>query len=424
MKSVAKLLGLIALANLMVMALFFSAVFEWLDEAQMTRIRAEQDEILNASRRLFLNQPSETWQQARLTLESEHDAFVSFLERNSGDVPLDVLPRLDNRMNKQGMVIEELASIYMPLDDLYVLEVQQVGSSKWVEYLVEIVLFFSLLIATLLSAGWYVTRQAHKELKLKQQLAQSVGTSNARDKELEHLLQQLHSQQEETSQMHQRQLAAHKDLLHGVAHELRSPMARIQFALDMLPEQPGSEYEELKTSIDNNLAELDKMIAELLNYARLQHAGALDVTEQVNCTDVCQDAVDAVAPIYHNVVFELSGAEELPLITGHHALLCRAVTNLLRNAGRYAKQCCQISLSYDKGCLTICVDDDGEGIPPGKRERVFEPFTRLDPSRSRDSGGSGLGLAIVSSISELHHGRVYIEDSALGGARFVLVLPV
>jgi signal transduction histidine kinase len=82
-----------------------------------------------------------------------------------------------------------------------------------------------------------------------------------------------------------------------------------------------------------------------------------------------------------------------------------------------------ITLSGDHDTARVAVDDDGPGIPPDDRERVFERFTRLDDSRARHQGGSGLGLAVVRSIVARHHGRIDVEDSPLGGARFVVELP-
>jgi signal transduction histidine kinase len=93
------------------------------------------------------------------------------------------------------------------------------------------------------------------------------------------------------------------------------------------------------------------------------------------------------------------------------------------NAARYATSVVRITLSCYEGIVRVAVDDDGPGIPAAERERVFERFTRLDDSRTRAQGGSGLGLAVVRAIVDRHHGRVHIEDSPLGGARFVAEFP-
>jgi signal transduction histidine kinase len=97
--------------------------------------------------------------------------------------------------------------------------------------------------------------------------------------------------------------------------------------------------------------------------------------------------------------------------------LSRAVANVLRNAVRYAKTRVQLSIEKSGDRTVIRVDDDGPGVPPEQRSRLFEPFTRIENSRERESGGVGLGLAIVKSVAEWHGGEARISDSPLGGAR-------
>jgi signal transduction histidine kinase len=110
-------------------------------------------------------------------------------------------------------------------------------------------------------------------------------------------------------------------------------------------------------------------------------------------------------------------------MVGAEEELARALSNLVDNAARYATSAVQITLSSYDGTVSVIVDDDGPGIPADDRERVFERFTRLDDSRARHKGGSGLGLAVVRSIVTRHHGRIRVDDSPLGGARFVAEFP-
>lgn len=106
-------------------------------------------------------------------------------------------------------------------------------------------------------------------------------------------------------------------------------------------------------------------------------------------------------------------------------LVARALLNLIRNGARYASRTVLLAAARDaSGALVLSVDDDGPGIPAAERARVFEPFQRLDSSRDRQTGGFGLGLAIVRRVAQVHGGDVRLEDSPLGGARFVITLPV
>ncbi len=102
-------------------------------------------------------------------------------------------------------------------------------------------------------------------------------------------------------------------------------------------------------------------------------------------------------------------------------LMSLALSNLLANAGRYAKDKVRCAVRHRDGCYQIDVEDDGKGIPDAERESIFKAFTRIDDSRNRNTGGYGLGLAIVSRIATLHGGTVVAEASQeLGGARFTL----
>ncbi len=102
----------------------------------------------------------------------------------------------------------------------------------------------------------------------------------------------------------------------------------------------------------------------------------------------------------------------------------RVLDNLINNAMRYSQSQIQVNLTRNGGQACLQVDDDGPGIAEGERERVFEPFVRLDPSRDRATGGCGLGLAIVHSIAVAMGGQAHCDVSPLGGARFSLTWPI
>ena len=102
----------------------------------------------------------------------------------------------------------------------------------------------------------------------------------------------------------------------------------------------------------------------------------------------------------------------------------RVLNNLLDNAQRHARYIIRIEVNRNGDRAELAVTDDGEGIPETDRERIFQRFTRLDTSRSRDQGGTGLGLAIARDIVEAHEGSIRVEESPEGGARFVVHLPL
>ena len=106
--------------------------------------------------------------------------------------------------------------------------------------------------------------------------------------------------------------------------------------------------------------------------------------------------------------------------TGNRAGLSRAVENLLSNAGRFAQNRVSVRAGSQNGGIVIEVDDDGGGVPESEREKIFEPFVRLEDAGQR---GAGLGLALVNRIVKRHGGSVSVADSPLGGAKFFLQLP-
>jgi len=217
-------------------------------------------------------------------------------------------------------------------------------------------------------------------------------------------------------------MASHKRLTNAVAHELRTPVFRLRCQLALLEHgQSREEHQGFVDGMEEDLTELDKMVDELLSYARLERAGlpvALETLE-LNHWLAAQEQRLA-ANCRHPLVLKLSDAVNCEF---DPHLLQRALTNLLRNADRYAQQRVDLRLELQAGQVLICVEDDGPGIPEAERQRVLEPFERLDTARDRQSGGHGLGLSIVREIMQQQGGQIEIQDSPLGGARVVLSLP-
>jgi signal transduction histidine kinase len=110
-------------------------------------------------------------------------------------------------------------------------------------------------------------------------------------------------------------------------------------------------------------------------------------------------------------------------VSGDQGQLAKLIRNLSDNAARHADSAIAFSLERHEGEVVLGIEDDGDGIPPDERERIFERFVRLEEARDRDSGGSGLGLAIVAEIAEAHGASVAVRRGELGGARFEVRFP-
>ncbi|MFI6901834.1 sensor histidine kinase [Nonomuraea sp. NPDC050394] len=205
-----------------------------------------------------------------------------------------------------------------------------------------------------------------------------------------------------------------RSLVSDASHELRSPLASIRLQLEVALGHPeGADWQETAEGVLEDTLRLSRLAEDLLALARLDERGGRPARrEPVNLDEVVRRCVERYGEAH------LVACDPV-LVTGDALDLTRVLTNLLDNAVRHAASKVEVALTAD-GVLTVT--DDGPGIPPEDRERVFDRFTRLDSGRGRDEGGAGLGLAIVRETVRAHDGRVYLED-ALPGLRVVVELP-
>ena len=210
-------------------------------------------------------------------------------------------------------------------------------------------------------------------------------------------------------------LDSHNELLNSVAHELRTPMARLSFALELARDNPDTVREKLDL-MEKDLFELDTLVSELLEFNRIRNTEP--EMDKVSLTDVCSEAADAERVHNPAVDISLNCSAGNTHVTGDYRLILRAVSNLVRNAVRYASSSVTISISQSGNRAVISVADDGKGFPKGFSDRALNPFVK-----GSDSGGTGLGLSIVQRIAERHGGEVVLKNTA-SGALAELSLPL
>lgn len=217
-----------------------------------------------------------------------------------------------------------------------------------------------------------------------------------------------------------------RDLLNAVSHELRTPLTRLDFglALVLCDDLPETSRERLHVLV-GHIRELDELVLELLSFSRLQNPRLTPERVEVSLDEFIDSILGSFdeeleAP---QIVLDvlLQGAQTKFALDPR--LTARAVQNLLRNAMRYCDRRIQVGINASAQGCELWVDDDGIGVPEHERDRVFEPFYRLDRSRDRATGGFGLGLAISRRALEAQGGTLKVEQSPLGGARFKLWLP-
>lgn len=215
-----------------------------------------------------------------------------------------------------------------------------------------------------------------------------------------------------------RLIQGQKVLSQAVAHEMRTPLARMHFALAMLEEQgPRAERERWLSELNADVHHLESLAEASVSYARLgtSRAGVHgEVLEMA--TLLTQWRKDW--PSRDGIDLRVDAPETLRLYA-HRESISLALANLVSNAVRYASARVAVSVTSRHGFVTVTVDDDGSGIPAAMLDLVFEPFRRLD----RSQRGFGLGLALVRTIAERHGGVCTAEASPLGGARLRFSLP-
>jgi two-component system osmolarity sensor histidine kinase EnvZ len=200
-------------------------------------------------------------------------------------------------------------------------------------------------------------------------------------------------------------------MLAGVSHDLRTILTRFKLELAFLGD--NAKVKALKSDVE----EMQTMLEAYMNFAR--GAGG-EKAESRNIAEIVEGAVKTGARPHSMVKVEVP--QDLTAKIRPNALR-RLIVNLIANAARYGETIAVVA-KKKRNRLRITVDDNGPGIPANMREDVFRPFFRLDEARNQDEGGTGLGLAIARDIARSHGGDIRLEDSALGGLRAVVEIPV
>lgn len=218
-------------------------------------------------------------------------------------------------------------------------------------------------------------------------------------------------------------VTSHKELTNAVAHELRTPLARSRFSLEVLKAaREETDREKYLENISNDINELEVLVKEMLVYASFENEQPNLSFSMGNLTELLRHQVHS-ASLHFDGSIHLKPPQSELLIEYDPHFLNRAVSNLIENAVRYTKDKVLVSVSADNQMCQICVEDNGDGVEDEFKKVIFDAFSRFDESRGKDTGGLGLGLAITRKIMIWHHGNATIEDSSLGGAKFILTWP-
>ena len=207
----------------------------------------------------------------------------------------------------------------------------------------------------------------------------------------------------------------------NAAHELRTPLALMQVQLDLYnsASHPGNDADTLQTikMVTEQNDKLNRMVKTLLDMSELQTVGRND---KIILDAIVEEVLADLEPLAVEKNIKLIGKCENATIIGSDILIYRLVYNLVENAIKYNHPLGQVTVTaYQRNKhVYLSVEDTGSGIPKELRERVFEPFFRVDKSRSRELGGVGLGLAFVREIVRVHDGSICIKSGKTGGTIF------
>lgn len=217
----------------------------------------------------------------------------------------------------------------------------------------------------------------------------------------------------------------------NAAHELRTPLAVLQTNLEVFEKKQEPEiveYRQLFTMIKEQTARLSQLVGTLLDMTNLK---SVPRTDQVTLEELVDEVFCDLDPVAEKAGISIdfndsSNQDSHTDVTGSYVLLYRAVYNLVENAIKYNRPHGSVSVSVkqERGQAMVLVTDTGIGISPENQKKIFDPFFRVDKSRSRAMGGAGLGLALVDSIAKEHGGAVKVLESSETGSTIALMLPV
>lgn len=288
---------------------------------------------------------------------------------------------------------------------------------------------FALLLVVVALFSWHMTERTLRPVERMRQSAEAITASDLSrrvsvpdgDRDLSRLARTFNDLLARVEAA----MNAQRRFVSDASHELKGPVAATKVMLETARAHPEAvDPSTLLSDLANENEQLQGIVADLLALAR-QDEGRL----QVNLVplDLCDLIYEEVSSLERRsaVSLDVSGVEPL-VCAGDAQLLGQALRNLLENAVRYAHShvavTCREVLGSTGRLIRISVSDDGPGIAPADRERVFGRFVRLGKDRGRATGGTGLGLAVVQGIVERHGGRVYFSDPEIGGATAVMEL--
>lgn len=345
------------------------------------------------------------------------------------EIPVQLVPAIEVPLNiRQRFSRREDIALFSASDGLYLIAALSdpdqvlmfgplpglIGPTRW-----GVTVGFAIVLAVAAGAIFVLLRPIWRQLQLLERAATSISKGNL-DVRIETdqagPLRDVASAINGLAEQTQSLLRTQQELMQAVSHELKTPLSRIQFAVELLesevdPERIQSRLEVMRTAAD----ELDEMVGRLLLYVRSETPKSVAPNWRVPLEPIVNEVFSGESLLHPQLSYELDKKlvdEDICVLSNATDLTC-VVSNAVRNAGRFAATKIRVSAYRTSKGIVLDIDDDGPGIAPNLRKKIFRPFERL----SDDGGSAGLGLALIARIMAKHGGWVKAESSPEGGCR-------
>ncbi|PMJ90726.1 ATP-binding protein [Vibrio sp. 10N.261.55.A7] len=373
--------------------------------------------------------PKEEWQQ-RIEAQSEHIPFQIRVKERT-DLSSEAKAALtDDPMEPVSFIgpegsVELLAPIS---SDVWLHIEDDVSSSTQMKLTSAIVGAFFLVISIALVMWVYPLWRDLKRLVItSNEFGNGILSKRATTSKLS-VISQLSESFNHMADNIETLIAGQKELTNSIAHDLRTPLYRLRFALEMMEDEttPESQKQKYRKTAQSSVEDLDHLINQTLLLSRYNRVADINHFSPCCFAEELLTEMDYFKLEHSDLDVRFYCSPELKdkqLFVDNKGLM-RAVKNLLTNASRFTQSTISVSFLIEKNQYKITVEDDGVGVPKEHAERIFEPFMQLDNNERSSDKGHGLGLAIVKQIMVWHKGRASVTQSDSNGARFALSWPV
>lgn len=360
--------------------------------------------------------PRESVQVRTLRQRETVEPGPSFFERQMPAPPTGP-PRVGERreftLRRDEFAVPGVFALTVKLDDGSWVSLSPATEPAWTRWLRSTLLWLGCAAVISIAAALIVARRITRPIEVFAAAAQRLGRDPGAFSMDEHGPSEIRTAIGAFNEMQgriRRFVQDRTQMLAAIGHDLRTVMTRLRFRLALL----GDGEQQRRMAAD--LEEMDKMLLAVLSFVKDE--AAREPRQALDLAAIATTITDDLADMDVDATYE--GPDHV-IFTGQPLGLKRMLTNLVDNAVKYGERA-RVLMADQGSQIVVTVEDDGPGIPPEQRERVFAPFARLEASRSRETGGMGLGLAVARSIARAHGGDVQIVD-AQRGARFMVTLP-